>query len=132
MFTFHTAGSFHPVHIHYGAGGINLLDLLGSVPGFGQKKMGKEAVGRGIDWGFSSPHTLLPKEEKEEKIAFSVIINAKRVPLNGSDSFFHQRILRKRKIPFKFQVLHLGLIRQESTKQKNTPGYGGIQTFKKV
>jgi hypothetical protein len=31
------------------------------------KKNGKEAVGRGIDWGFSSPHTLLPKEEKEEK-----------------------------------------------------------------
>jgi hypothetical protein len=29
--------------------------------------LGKEAVGRGIDWGFSSPHTLLPKEEKEEK-----------------------------------------------------------------
>ena len=89
-------------------------------------------MGRGFNWGFSSPHTLLPKEEKEEKIAFCVIVNAKRVPLNGSDSFFHQRILRKRRIPFKFQVLHLGLIRQESTKQKNTPGYGGIQAFKKV
>jgi hypothetical protein len=33
------------------------------------KKIGKEAVGRGIDWGVSSPHTLLPKEEKEEKNA---------------------------------------------------------------
>jgi hypothetical protein len=42
--------------------------------------MGKEAVGRGLDWGFSSPHTLLPKEEKEEKNAFCVCIPAKRVP----------------------------------------------------
>jgi len=29
-------------------------------------------VGRGIDWGFSPPHTLLPKEEKEEKKPFCV------------------------------------------------------------
>jgi hypothetical protein len=51
--------------------------------------MGKEAVGRGINWGFSSPHTLLPKEEKEEKIAFCVYHVAKRVPLNGDAFCFH-------------------------------------------
>jgi len=44
------------------------------------KKMGKEAVGRGIDWGFSSPHTLLPKEEKEEKMPFCSLDVAKKVP----------------------------------------------------
>ncbi len=44
------------------------------------KKNGKEAVGRGIDWGFSPPHTLLPKEEKEEKMPFCVLDNAKKVP----------------------------------------------------
>jgi hypothetical protein len=38
------------------------------------KKNGKEAVGRGIDWGVSSPHTLLPKEEKEGKNAFLCVI----------------------------------------------------------
>jgi hypothetical protein len=68
--------------------------------------MGKEAVGRGFDWGFSSPHTLLPKEEKEEKNAVCVIDIAKRVPLNGNDSYFHQRFLGKRRIPFKFHALH--------------------------
>jgi len=67
--------------------------------------MGKEAVGRGINWGFSSPHTLLPKEEKEEKNAFCVIDAAKRVPLNGNDSYFQQRVLGKGRIPFKFQPL---------------------------
>jgi len=44
------------------------------------KKNGKEAVGRGIDWGFSPPHTLLPKEEKEEKMPFCVFNTAKKVP----------------------------------------------------
>ena len=38
------------------------------------KKNGKEAVGRGINWGFSPPHTLLPKEEKEEKIVTSNMV----------------------------------------------------------
>jgi hypothetical protein len=41
VFTFHGAGAFHPVHIHYRAGGINFLSysgLLSSEPGFGQKK----------------------------------------------------------------------------------------------
>jgi hypothetical protein len=44
VFAFHGAGAFHPVYIHYRAGGINflglfsLLSLLSSVPGFGQKK----------------------------------------------------------------------------------------------
>jgi hypothetical protein len=42
--------------------------------------MGKEAVGRGINWGFSPPHTLLPKEEKEEKMPFCVLDGAKKVP----------------------------------------------------
>ena len=68
--------------------------------------MGKEAVGRGFDWGFSSPHTLLPKEEKEEKNAVCVIDSAKRVPSNGNDFCFHQKILRMREIRFNFKVLH--------------------------
>jgi hypothetical protein len=42
--------------------------------------MGKEAVGRGINWGFSSPHTLLPKEEKEEKMPSCGFNSAKKVP----------------------------------------------------
>ena len=50
--------------------------------------MGKEAVGRGVNWGFSSPHSLLPKEEKEEKNAFCMSDIAKTVPLNGSDFYF--------------------------------------------
>jgi len=50
------------------------------IPGFLSKKNGKEAVGRGIDWGFSPPHTLLPKEEKEEKNVTCDIVSAKRVP----------------------------------------------------
>ena len=57
------------------------------------KKNGKEAVGRGIDWGFSSPHTLLPKEEKEEKNVFCRVGSAKKVPLNGSSSYFDERFL---------------------------------------
>jgi hypothetical protein len=46
-------------------------------------------VGRGIDWGFFSPHTLLPKEEKEDKIAFYVIKPARRVPFRDNDFSFH-------------------------------------------
>jgi len=46
-------------------------------------------VGRGIDWGFSSPHTLLPKEEKEERIVTCDIGSAKRVPLKGNDFSFN-------------------------------------------
>ena len=52
------------------------------------KKNGKEAVGRGINWGVSSPHTLLPKEEKEEMNAFCMGDIARRVPLNGNNSYF--------------------------------------------
>jgi hypothetical protein len=60
------------------------------------KKNGKEVVGRGINWGFSSPHTLLPKEEKEEKEeknTFCAIDIARRVPLNGSGPYFHEKFL---------------------------------------
>ncbi len=57
--------------------------------GMETKKMGKEAVGRGVNWGFSPPHTLLPKEEKEEKNVTCDIVSAKRVPLNGSAFYFH-------------------------------------------
>jgi len=53
------------------------------------KKNGKEAVGRGVHWGFSSPHTLLPKEEKEEKNALCIVDIAKKVPLNGNGPYFH-------------------------------------------
>ena len=52
------------------------------------KKNGKEAVGRGINWGFSSPHTLLPKEEKEGKNAFCLSDIAKMVPLRGNEFCF--------------------------------------------
>jgi hypothetical protein len=52
------------------------------------KKNGKEAVGRGINWGFSSPHTLLPKEEKEEKNTFCMMDIAKKVPLRGNEFSF--------------------------------------------
>ena len=57
------------------------------------KKNGKEAVGRGINWGFSSPHTLLPKEEKEGKNIFCTVGSAKKVPLNGNGSYFHEKFL---------------------------------------
>jgi hypothetical protein len=59
------------------------------------KKNGKEAVGRGINWGFSSPHTLLPKEEKEEKNALCMSDFAKKVPLNGNNNSFGQETLGK-------------------------------------
>jgi hypothetical protein len=58
-----------------------------------RKKNGKEAVGRGINWGFSPPHTLLPMEEKEEMNAFCRVNIAKKVPLNGSSPYFHERFL---------------------------------------
>jgi hypothetical protein len=62
---------------------------LGSVAGFGQKKLGRRRWGEELIGGFSSPHTLLPKEEKEEKIAFCVLKIAKRMPLIGNSSYFH-------------------------------------------
>jgi uncharacterized membrane protein (DUF2068 family) len=89
VFTLHRAGAFHPVLIHYGAGGINLLGLLSSVPGFGQKKWVRRRWGEDLIWGFSSPHTLLPKEEKEEKNVTCDRVSAKRVPLNGNDFSFN-------------------------------------------
>jgi len=70
------------------------------------KKNGKEAVGRGVDWGFSSPHTLLPKEEKEEKNAFCVVDIAKRVPLNGNAPYFIRGFLARRENLFKIKALH--------------------------
>ncbi len=66
-------------------------------------------MGRGINWGFSSPHTLLPKEEKEEMNAFCMGDIARRVPLNGNNSYFDEEILKERKILFNFNALHQGL-----------------------
>jgi hypothetical protein len=54
----------------------------------GRRRWGEELIG-----GFSSPHTLLPKEEKEEKNAFCVVDSAKKVPLNGSGAYFHEKFL---------------------------------------
>jgi hypothetical protein len=48
-------------------------------PGTERKKMGKGVVGR--DRGsVCPPYTLLPKEEKEEKIALCWLLSAKLVP----------------------------------------------------
>jgi len=49
----------------------------------GRRRWGEELIG-----GFSSPHTLLPKEEKEEKNAFCMDDIAKKVPLNCNDFYF--------------------------------------------
>lgn len=49
----------------------------------GRRRWGEELIG-----GFSSPHTLLPKEEKEEKSVSYKGFTAKKVPLNGSDFDF--------------------------------------------
>jgi hypothetical protein len=70
------------------------------------KKNGKEAVGRGVDWGFSSPHTLLPKEEKEEKNAFCGVDTARRVPLKGMALIFIRRCSPLKKNPFKIKMLY--------------------------
>ena len=77
--------------------------------GIKSKKMGKEAVGRGINWGFSSPHTLLPKDEKEEKIAFCSVDGAKRVPLNGNGPYSHEMNLTTGKTLFRIRWLHQSL-----------------------
>jgi hypothetical protein len=54
------------------------------------KKMGRRRWGEELIGGFSSPHTLLPKEEKEEKSVTCRVFIAKRVPLNGSDFDFRR------------------------------------------
>jgi hypothetical protein len=48
-----------------------------------RRRWGEELIG-----GFSSPHTLLPKEEKEEKIVTCDVVSAKKVPLNGNGFSF--------------------------------------------
>ena len=48
--------------------------------GFGQKNWVRRRWGEGLIGGFPSPHTLLPKKEKEEKMPFCVLDGAKKVP----------------------------------------------------
>jgi hypothetical protein len=65
--------------------------------GFGQKKWVRRRWGEDLIGGFSSPHTLLPKEEKEEKIAFCMFDVAKKVPLYVNDLCFHLKGSRNEK-----------------------------------
>ena len=68
---------------------LELLGFLGFSTRIWAKKMGRRRWGEELIGGFSSPHTLLPKEEKEEKNAFCMGDIAKKVPLNGNDLYFH-------------------------------------------
>ena len=67
---------------------LELLGFLGFSTRIWAKKMGRRRWGEELIGGFSSPHTLLPKEEKEGKNAFCMSDAAKMVPLRGNEFCF--------------------------------------------